>query len=607
MECRGMKIAPKLTQHQTQQQRIVMTPKLQQAIKVLMLPQYELCQYVEQEMQQNPLLEIEEELDTSLTLEDYDPSPDLNNPEKDIDREDTDVDIDWNSVFDDLQSPISRGNENASDPDAPEPDVAETQSLLEYLYQQLQLAPFTEIEKQIGELIIGNLNDDGQLLMKLYSLPIEFLEDFENGIISAKLVGILSDKLNGTKGKNKLEESQEELQRFEITGAKTLPHNTEIQTENDCWKLIDTKDKKDYTVKREHNEISIYILTFEDIASDVGCSVSKVKTVLRRIQNSFDPVGIAYRDMKESLNIQIDFYEKQRFSSNGQSYSENDELFELSRHIIESHFEDFSKNKILSISKSLDVDTGRVREALEWLRTLSPYPGRYFSDPRVKDLGKTQFSRQNVIPDVQIIEIDGEYQIFPMDDYIPRLRLSPFYINMMRNDTKTIDQETKKWIEEKYNDAADLLSSIAQRGRTIERVTEAIFEIQSDFLSHGANTIKPLTLKTVADMAGVHESTVSRVTSNKYVQTPQGTFPLKYFFSNQLATTHGNSVSANQVKAAIRELIKNEDTIKPLSDQAISTSLKDQGIIVARRTIQKYREELGILPSRQRKSRNQNN
>ena len=596
-----MKISPKLSQHQTQQQRIVMTPKLQQAIKVLMLPQFELSQYVEQEMEQNPLLEVEEQLDTALTSEDYDPSPDLNTPEKDIDRQDTEVDIDWHSVFDDLQTPTIKGNDNTSDQDLPEADVAETQSLQNYLNQQLQLAPFTETERKIGELIIGNLNDDGQLLMKLCSLPTEFVQDLERGIISTQLAATLLIKLNGTKDENKQNED-DNLSRFEIKVMNKLPHKDEDKVKTNCWELIDTKHNKTYTVKKEHSEIFIYVLTFEDISSEVGCTVSEVKTVLRRIQNSFDPIGIAYRDLKESLNIQIDYYEKQRFSFNGQSSCENVELLQLSRHIIEDHFEDLSKNRIMSISQALEVDKEKVRKASEWIRTLSPYPGRYFSDPTVKDLVYAQGSVHAIIPDVQIIEVDGEYQVFPMDDYIPRLRLNPYYVNMMRNDPKALDQETKKWIEQKYNDAADLLSSIAQRGRTIERVTEAIFEIQSDFLNDGSNTIKPLTLKTVADMAGVHESTVSRVTSNKYVQTPQGTYPLKYFFSNKLATTHGKSVSAKQVKAAIRELIRNEDTVKPLSDQAISSLLEDQGIMIARRTVQKYREELNILPSRQRKN-----
>jgi len=171
----------------------------------------------------------------------------------------------------------------------------------------------------------------------------------------------------------------------------------------------------------------------------------------------------------------------------------------------------------------------------------------------------------------------------------------------MRDEESSLDEETKNWIQKKYNDASDLLSSITQRGRTLERVTEAIFKVQSDFLTNGPQSIKPLTLKTIAEMAEVHESTVSRVTSNKYVQTPIGTYPLKFFFSNQLQTTQGNSVSAEQVKAEIRNMINKENPAKPLSDESVSAALKEKGIVVARRTVQKYREELGILSSRKRK------
>ena len=181
---------------------------------------------------------------------------------------------------------------------------------------------------------------------------------------------------------------------------------------------------------------------------------------------------------------------------------------------------------------------------------------------------------QGITPDVQIVKNNEDYYILPIDNYIPRLRMNPYYVNLMRDDSKALDSETKKWIQKKYNDAADLLSSIAQRGRTIERVTEAIFKVQSEFLTQGPQSIKPLTLKTVADMAGVHESTVSRVTSKKYVQTPIGTYPLKFFFSNQLATTEGSSVSAEQVKAEIHEMIRKENRAKPLSDQAVSSALK---------------------------------
>ncbi len=597
-----MKMTPKLTQHQTQQQRIVMTPKLQQAIKVLMLPQYELSQFVEQEMQQNPFLEIEEEHETALNKEEYDPSPKLNTPEINIDKRDTEVDIDWHSVFDDLRTPVATGNNNAIDPDTPEPDVAEAISLQEFLYQQLQYSPFTDRQREIGELIIGNLNDDGQLVMKLFSLPIEFCQDFENGVISTELEVLLAKQLQYSNDNAKHSEEDDDEQRFKIMNRDVSSSGVDSRNSPDNWILNDTEELKTYTVVKEDDALTVYELTLEDIACEVGCSVSDVEDVLQTIQNTFEPVGVAYRDIKETLSLQIDHHRLHSFNSNGQDKSRSEEPLDLAKCIVEEHLDDLLNNKITNISRSLDVERSKIQEASRWISTLSPYPGRYFTDPAVKDLAKHHGSVQGIIPDVQIKEIDGEYRVFPLDDYVPRLRINPYYVNLMRNDNQTLEPETKKWIEQKYSDAADLLSSITQRGRTIERVTEAIFEIQSDFLTDGANAIKPLTLKTVADMAGVHESTVSRVTSSKYVETPQGTYPLKFFFSNQLATTHGKSVSAKQVKAIIQELISKEDSAKPLSDQAISNSLKEQGIKVARRTVQKYREELGILASRQRKN-----
>ena len=588
------------TQNQTQQQRIVMTPKLQQAIKVLMLTQFELSQFVEQEMQQNPLLEIDEEHETALNREDYDPSPKLNTPEINIDKRDTEVDIDWHAVYDDLRAPVVSGNTHVIDPDAPAPDIAEAKSLQDYLYQQLQYSPFTDRQREIGELIIGNLNDDGQLVLKLFSLPLEFCSDFENGFVSTELDALLIKKLQFGNDYVKQMKKDDNGKRFIIKKKHLVSTDGDRNDHVDQWILSypdDPDERTVYTVVKENDELAVYELTLDDIACKAGCSVSEVEVVLQTIQNTFEPVGVAFRDIKETLCLQIDRHRLHAFNSNGQHKNGDEVPLDLAKRIVEEHLDDLLNNKITNISRSLDVERNEIHDASQWISTLSPYPGRYFTDPDVANLTKVQ----GIIPDVQIKEIDGEYLVFPLDNYVPRLRLNPYYINLMQNGNRTLDPETKKWIEEKYTDAVDLLSSITQRGRTIERVTAAIFVIQSDFLTDGANAIKPLTLKTVAEMAGVHESTVSRVTSTKYVETPQGTYPLKFFFSNQLETTQGDSVSARQVKAIIGKMIRKEDSAKPLSDQAISNSLMEQGIKIARRTVQKYREELGILASRQRK------
>ena len=602
LECRVMKIQPKLTQTQLQQQKIVMTPKLQQAIKVLMMPQLELRQFIEQELNQNPLLDIEEESDTALSMEEYDPRLECNQPEENIDKVDTTVEIDWHSVIDDMRVPTSKELDQTDDSDAPEPDIAEAQSLQSFLFQQLQLAPFTEIERSIGEQIIGNLNDDGQLQLKLFSLPTEFSEDFEQNHLSEEVQATLSKKLRSKKNGKQSSTAENDKSSFEIKRIDAPKNIAGAKNDSNRWHVFDTIEKKTYTVIKDKKELSLYQLTLEDIATELNCSVSKVERVLQTIQDNFEPTGIAYRDLKETLSIQVRNQEAQQFQLNGQSTHGNEMTIGLAKRIIEDHLDDLLNSRISTMSEDLDVERDEIIKASQWIGTLSPYPGRYFSDPAVKDLVKSPETVQGIVPDIQIMEIDGEYQIVPMDNYIPRLRMNPEYINLMRDDNRNLDDDTKMWIQQKYNDAMDVLNSIVQRGRTIERVTEAIFKVQSEFLKHGRQSIKPLTLSTIADMAGVHESTVSRVTSNKYVQTPNGTYPLKFFFSNQIATTQGSSVSSVHVKSEIRDMIRKEDPAKPLSDQAISSTLKERGVIVARRTVQKYREELGILSSRQRKN-----
>ena len=592
-----MKIQPKLTHSQTQQQRIVMTPKLQQAIKVLMMPQLELKEYIEQELIQNPLLEIEEQPDISLTMEDYDPSLEWNNPEEDIAKEDTSVDIDWQTVFDDMRMPVSNGNIQYEDSNVPEPDIADVVSLQNYLLQQLQLSQFSETEHQIGELIIGNLNDDGKLQLKLFSLSTDFLVDLESGSVSDELRKTIGQNLSGPSSNSKKTNEETEDKQFDLIKIESSPESRIKK-----WHLVDSKDNKTYTIIHEGEELNLYELTLDDIATQVGCPVAKVEDVLHTIQDTFEPIGIAYRDLGESLSIQIRHFEVQHHKQNGNSPYDTDVPFQLAQLIVENHFQDLIDNRISTISEELDVDKTDIMKASSWIGTLSPYPGRYFSDPTVKVLTKSPEIVPGVTPDVKLVDIDGEYFILPNDNYIPRLRMNPYYVSLMQDEKKTLDVETKKWIQKKYNDAIDVLSSISQRGRTIERVTEAIFEVQSDFLKQGPQSLKPLTLKTVAEMAGVHESTVSRVTSNKFVETPIGTYPLKFFFRNQLATTQGSSVSPEHVKAAMKDLISNEDAAKPLSDQTVSSMLKKQGMVVARRTVQKYREELGILSSRQRKN-----
>ena len=612
-----------LTQTPQLTQKMSITPRLQQALKVLNMPLQELTQFIAQELEQNPLLEFEEEEETTLPLEESDSALEWNEPEKNVDQEDAAADIDWETVFEDRVSLSERMNFRYSDTGELSSDIAGERLLHEHLAEQLQLAyPHiitSETELTIGEAILGNLNDDGQLELKLFQIPCEFVTELDNGNLSAELHSIIQKNL---------QQATSDSNDFSKTATIAVRQMTCSTIGSDsalikrAWKITDNDNKKTYTILYEQPPCSdklvlnFYQLTLEDIAEEVGCDTALVEVVLRKIQDTFEPLGIAYRDVREALLIQIRNLQGDIHGNGRENGSfllseydpevrdflrENRPTCYLAQEIVEKQFDAFLNQRWDSIAEALRADIAEIDAATQWIRTLSPYPGRYFTDPETLTLKKGPVT-EAVTPDVEIQYLNGRYQAISVDTYIPRLQINPYYLNIMQNQQGTLDPEAKEWIEKRYRDAANLLSSLAQRGSTIARVTETIFEIQTEFLTQGVKSIKPLTLRTIAGKLGIHESTVSRVTSNKYVQTPHGMYPLRFFFSNELSTTHGDAVSAKQVKSLIEEMIVNEGTAKPLSDQAISNSLKEKGIQVARRTIQKYRDELGIPTSRERYS-----
>ena len=568
-----------LRQVSTLKQQIIMTPKLQQAIKVLLMPQLELNQFMTQQLQQNPLLEEDEVQIEELEIEDLlgttelDPDTEWNEPEKSLDREDKEPDIDWDAAFDDMANVSEQTSfQQTDDEDGPQSDVAQTQSLHEFLLAQLSVTPLSDIEKAIGEQVIGNLNDDGQLKMPLFILSSKYKSDLDESNLSDRLRKAFDRHL-------RLELLSDEV---------SLSPNPTIVLgdEEGKWKIVDEENSQTYTVRDENGKLEVYNITFEEIADAVGCDVEHVEEVLEYIQNNFEPIGIAFRTVPESMLIQMKASEIRN---------------SVAEEILKNHFADFMNNQIPRIAQQLEVNIEEVIEAKELIGHLAPFPGRYFSDPTGKYLRNGNNPSRLTIPEVSIKKISGEYHVLTNDDGMPRLRLSPVYLNMLRGQKGEVDRDTKKWLEQQRSSAIDLISSINQRRRTIVSVTEAIFEIQADFLEQGTAGLKPLTLKEIAAMAGVHESTVSRVTSNKYVETPQGIYKLKFFFSTDLPTDSGENVSSTTVKDKIKEMVDGENAAKPLSDQAIANALGNQGIHVARRTVQKYREELNILSSSKRK------
>ena len=316
-------------------------------------------------------------------------------------------------------------------------------------------------------------------------------------------------------------------------------------------------------------------VTVEEIAflANVWPHLEGVESVLRRIQD-FDPPGVAARDLPECLCIQL------------RQLGLDDES--LPTRIVRDHLLMLESRRFDRLAKELGVPLEQVAEATKVISVLEPKPGRDYGD------GDTRY----VTPDVFVQKVGDEFVVTLNEDGMPRLRVSPFYRQMLGHNGSP---EAKGYIQEKMRAAAWLIKSIHQRQRTLYMVTSSIAKFQREFLERGVSQLRPLVLKDVANDIGMHESTVSRATAGKYVHTPQGTFELKYFFTSSLRSAHGEEVSAESVKARIQTIIAKEDGRKPLSDQYIAELLGKEQVDIARRTVAKYREQLGILPSSKRK------
>ncbi len=307
------------------------------------------------------------------------------------------------------------------------------------------------------------------------------------------------------------------------------------------------------------------------IAESLGNDFEYVEEVLERIQ-LFDPPGVAARNLKECLLIQVRHLE----------------LGAIVEDVIGDHMDKLEKKNFPGISRAMGIDLDEVIEAAKLICQLEPRPGRPFSGE----------SARYITPDIYIRkDEDGEYRAVLNDDGMPRLRISRFYRNALR---QADSSETKKYVTDKLNSAQWLIRSIEQRQKTIVKVTQSIIKKQREFLDHGVERLKPLILKDVAEDIEMHESTVSRVTSNKYVHTPQGIFELKYFFNSSIQGADGD-LASEAVKSKIKQLVSSEDPKKPFSDQKLVDLLKAEGVTIARRTVAKYREAMNILPSSKRK------
>ncbi|HEX7880845.1 MAG TPA: RNA polymerase factor sigma-54 [Candidatus Eisenbacteria bacterium] len=469
----------------TQTQKLVMTPKLQQALKLLQAPTLELQQMLKAEMVSNPLLE---EID-EITEE---PEPEKATAEDDFGEE--------GRLEREEQEPLEA-------PEAPE-EVDWTEFM-----QQGSDASTTRSEERHEEFV--------------ERVPIS---------------------------RPSLDEHLAEQLRYKGMG-------DEAEAIGDY--LIGSIDERGYLT-----------MTVEEVAAELDKPVETIESVLKAIQ-ALDPPGIGARDLRECLLLQL--------RARGQEG-------ELSWRIVDKHFDDLVRRRQIDIARSLKVPVEEVQTALDLIGTLSPVPGNQVSGA----------DAQYVYPDL-IVERVGEDYVFTLNDRkVPRLRICSAYEHVLK-DGAPKNGETRDYVVSKLNSARWLIQTIEQRRKTMVKVMRAIVEEQREFFDSGILHLKPLTLQDIASKIGMHESTVSRVTSGKYVQTPRGVFELKYFFSSGLNTQGGDDISAKSAKAIIAKLIEGEDKHDPLSDQKLMEMLQSQGLDIARRTVAKYREQLNVPNARFRK------
>jgi RNA polymerase sigma-54 factor len=307
----------------------------------------------------------------------------------------------------------------------------------------------------------------------------------------------------------------------------------------------------------------------EELAEEAGLELEDAEEVLKMVQ-MFDPIGVASRDLRECLMAQVEALE----------------LDADVRDIVDRHLGNMEKRNYQAIARDLDLPLEDIYEAAKIVQGLEPRPARNF----VTD------DTRYITPDVYVHKVGDRYFVVANDDGMPKLKISGFFRSAM-----DADPAAKEYVQNKLRSAQWLIRSIDQRRRTIVKVTECIIDKQREFFEKGVDHLKPMILRDVAEEVGMHESTISRVTTSKYVHTPRGIFELKYFFNSSIRRTSEDDIASESVKSKIREIVGGEDTGRPLSDQKIVDILKKEGIVIARRTVAKYREMLGILSSSKRK------
>ncbi len=537
-------------------QKLVMTPSLQQAIKLLQMTRMELQGVLSQELVENPILE--ETPETSTAEEEVRPEEEAREREKDeLDHQESMENIDLDAYFGDYyeSSGYASVREQREAPPL-ENTLTQEPDLYDHLLWQISVHPdISPRQREIAELIIGNLDPDGYLVASV--------EELQNPDLLAW--SIMADQEgDGNHGEAEGEDepitAAEEALLHEIHAALTAADERVEKHGGD-----NGKPEPIYT-REEVEEVLVLV-------------------------RGLEPPGVACRDLRESLIFQLDLVARQYRVDYGED-DEYETTYHLARATLEEHWDLFVKRQFSAVAKQLQVPLKDLEPAVDLIRTLELRPGRQYNSDRP----------QYIEPDVAVIRVGGEYIIQLNDDGMPRLRISRAYRRMLQKmKIEGDNNDAQQYIKDKMRSALWLIKSLDQRQRTIYKVANSIVRQQQEFLERGIDRLRPMVLRDVAEDIGMHESTVSRVVANKYINTPRGVFPMKFFFHSGIDREYGENISSLTVKRKIQQSIEAEDPKHPLSDSELMRILKREGIQIARRTVAKYRDELSIPSSTDRK------
>lgn len=552
-------------------QRLVMTPSLQQAIKLLQMTRFELEGVLAEEMVENPVLEEGE-----VNAEDAE----ANNEEDAKDEEQNALDdIDLEAYFGDHAEPWEGSGQASVFEEKQGPPLenilTREPDLYDHLLWQLHMMDVPPLRREIAELIIGNLDAEGFLTATVREIIAMGADGFDDPTVEPADPGTTEAADAGAAVDAS---SAPAVPAIALDVAGPPPEGSTPTSTEDAPLGAEVGERAGTTAE-DGIEDELVGATAEEIEEPdpPGYPRAEVEAALELVRN-LDPPGIACVDLQESLLQQLGASDEPRDS--------------LLWRVIEEKWELLRKRKFELIAKQLGVPLADLRPVVDAIRQLQTRPGRAFSNDRT----------QYVEPDVYVVKVGERYVVQLNDDGLPRLRVSRAYRRLLQEMRKEGRQnDAQQFIKEKMRSAVWLIKSLDQRQRTIYKVTSSIVQQQRAFLDYGIDHLRPMVLRDVAEDIEMHESTVSRVVSNKYVHTPRGLFPLKFFFHSGIDREYGGDISSLTVKRKIKHLVQEEDPKKPLSDSELMRILKREGIQIARRTVAKYRDELRIPSSTERK------